>query len=328
MMGAVAELKLPSRRSPAALLALCLMAPLLVACRSIPGTGSVWELGKAQLLEWKVDQIGFDQNSELEASGLAFVGDVLMVASEKYGSLVVVEPNADLRARVIRIDVPRYSELEGVAVAGDVLYLCDEAHAAVYRVDLGSATRLHELAPDTLLEAVPLELEGIDVIGAKIGFEGIEVSLDRAHLYLVLERSEVAENVCVSPIYTLRIEDDRLIRENDPLEIALEDCNWRLTDLAWHDGRLLALKTRFPGERYHLIEIDLDRGLSMLLLDLTVPMVHLGTLGWDNNIEGMAVADDGSLWLVSDNSVSTVIDDPLPPVASKRTLLMRIPARD
>jgi uncharacterized protein YjiK len=328
MMGAMARLKLLLRRRPAALLALLLMAPLLAACRSIPGTGSPWELGQAELLEWKVDQVGFDQDSELEASGLAFVGDVLLVASEKYGSLVVVEPNAELRARVIRIDVPRYSELEGVAVAGDVLYLCDEAHAAVYQVDLDGTTLFHEMAPDTLLEAQHLDLEGIDVIGAKIGFEGIEVSLDREHVYLVLERSQIAKDVCVSPIYTLRIEEVRLVREEDPLEIDLEDCNWRLTDLAWYDGRLLALKTRFPGERYHLIEIDLERATSRLLLDLTVPMVHLGTLGWDNNIEGLAVAEDGSLWLVSDNSVSTVIDDPVPPAARKRTILMRIPARD
>ena len=328
MMGPMAESKSLSRRGPAAFLAVCLMVLLLGGCSSIPGTGSAWELGKAELLEWKVDEVGFDQNSELEASGLAFIGDVLLVASEKYGSLVVVEPNADLRARVIRIDVPRYSELEGVAVADDVLFLCDEAHAAVYRVDLDRAAPLEEMAPNTLLEASPLELEGIDVIGAKIGFEGIEVSLDREHVYLVLERSLIAEDVCVSPIYTLRIEDDRLVRDDDPLEIDLEDCNWRLTDLAWHEGRLLALKTRFPGERYHLIEIDLEQGLSRLLLDMTVPMVHLGTLGWDNNIEGMAIAEDGSLWLVSDNSVSTVIDDPVPPAASKRTILMRIPARD
>jgi uncharacterized protein YjiK len=327
-MGPMAELNYLSRRGLAALPAAFLMVLLLAGCRSIPGTGSAWELGKAQVLEWKVDEVGFDQNSELEASGLAFVGDVLLVASEKYGSLVVVEPEADLRARVIRIDVPRYSELEGVAVADDLLYLCDEAHAAVYRVELDSPTPLQEMAPNTLLEAEHLELEGIDVIGAKIGFEGIEVSPDRQKVYLVLERSQIAKDVCVSPIYTLRIDDDRLVRDDDPVEITLEDCNWRLTDLAWHEGRLLALKTRFPGERYHLIEVDLERGLSRLLLDLTVPMVHFGTLGWDNNIEGMAVAEDGSLWLVSDNSVSTVIDDPVPPAASKRTILMRIPARN
>jgi hypothetical protein len=41
--------------------------------------------------------------------------------------------------------------------------------------------------------------------------------------------------------------------------------------------------------------------------------------------QGLAVTDDGSLWLVSDNAWTEVIDDPTPVFADERTLFMRIP---
>ncbi|MBD3853834.1 MAG: hypothetical protein IFJ96_03555 [Acidobacteria bacterium] len=47
--------------------------------------------------------------------------------------------------------------------------------------------------------------------------------------------------------------------------------------------------------------------------------------GWSNNVEAIAVTGDGALWLVSDNAVTGIIDDDLPPPAESRTLLLRIP---
>jgi hypothetical protein len=49
--------------------------------------------------------------------------------------------------------------------------------------------------------------------------------------------------------------------------------------------------------------------------------------GWSNNVEGLAISPDGALWLVADNAVTGVIDDPLPPWIDVRTLLLRIPLR-
>jgi hypothetical protein len=47
--------------------------------------------------------------------------------------------------------------------------------------------------------------------------------------------------------------------------------------------------------------------------------------GWSNNVEGIAVSGDGSLWMVADNAVTGVIDDQVPPPGESGTLLLRIP---
>jgi hypothetical protein len=47
--------------------------------------------------------------------------------------------------------------------------------------------------------------------------------------------------------------------------------------------------------------------------------------GFNNNVEGVAVTPDGTLWLVSDNAWTLVVDDPEPPRSHEKTLLMRIP---
>jgi len=116
--------------------------------------------------------------------------------------------------------------------------------------------------------------------------------------------------------------------EAEPLEIPLEDCAWRLTGLAWWRGRLLALKTQYPGERYEVVMIDLVSGNCRVVLEMTELLRSLEREGWSNNVEGIAVASDGALWLVADNAVTGVIDDPLPKPTDSRTLLLRIPAQE
>ena len=116
--------------------------------------------------------------------------------------------------------------------------------------------------------------------------------------------------------------------EDEPLEIPLEDCAWRLTGLAWWGERLLALKTQYPGERYEVVAIDPFSGDHRVVVELTELLRSLEREGWSNNVEGIAVASDGALWLVADNAVTGVIDDPLPQRTDNRTLLLRIPAAE
>jgi hypothetical protein len=277
-----------------------------------------WDTAGAEILVWKPDDDHFTQNRALETSGLAFTADEMVAPSEKYARLLFFDDA--LEARVVDLGVPRHAELEGVAWHDGSLYLCDEAHAAVYRVDLSAATRL---VPR--LAAIEMPLEGIEVLGGKIGVEGIEVSDDGNYVHLLLERSGKPEHGCVSRLWLLRIEDGSLVAEGAPIDIPLEDCNWRLTGLAWNDGRLLGLKTQYPGERYHIVEIDRMRGETTLVQDLTDYLRGVRADGWGNNVEGIAIADDGALWLIGDNAVTGVIDDPYPPSTDEKALLVRIP---
>ena len=125
----------------------------------------------------------------------------------------------------------------------------------------------------------------------------------------------------------LRVDKIGLIAEGTPIDLTLEDCNWRLTGLAWMDGRLLGLKTQYPGERYEIVDIDRIAGSFEVVQDLTDYLRGVRADGWGNNVEGIAIDDDGALWLIGDNAVTGVIDEEYPHETDERALLVRIPRR-
>jgi hypothetical protein len=291
----------------------------LVGCTTAgPAPDGPWDIARAEKLVWQPDDEEFGQDRALETSGLAFTDEHLVAPSEKYARLLFFDDA--LAARVVALGVPRHAEIEGVAWHGGSLYLCDEAHAAVYRVDLGSATRMLPR-----LAAVELEIEGVDVVGGKIGVEGIEVSKDGEYVHLLLERSGDPSSGCVSRLWLLRIDEQRLVAEGTPIDLPLEDCNWRLTGLAWQGERLLGLRTQYPGERYEVVEIDRLTSSVAVVQDLTDYLRGVRDEGWGNNVEGIAIDADGALWLFGDNAVTGVIDDPYPPLTDEKALLVRIP---
>lgn len=298
-------------------------------CRSAPSAevspSTAWDLNRAEVLQWSSTHPFFEQRYAIEASGLAISGSILFVPSEKYGRLLLVDTSYELSATPVQIAVPRHAELEGVAVVGDGLLLCDEAHATVYEVVIDREKHDSQTGSDRSIPVRQFSLEGVDVRGGKIGFEGIEVDPDGRTVYLLLERSGTTATGCASRIWNLRRNAEALHSRGDPIEVELEDCAWRLTGLAWWRGRLIALKTQYPGERYVVVTVDLETGATEVVADLTELLRSLAAEGWSNNVEGIAIGSDGSLWLVADNAVTGVIDDPLPGLARDRTLLLRIP---
>jgi uncharacterized protein YjiK len=283
-----------------------------------------WDQAQAERLVWHAQNLVFDQDHALEASGLAASQRFLYVTSEKYATVLQIDME-DLTARVLPLQVPEHSELEGIDLRDGRLYMCDEAHAAVYRFDLGDESRFANGRVSDTLPATELALEGVDVVGGKIGFEGIAVMPGGERVFLLLERSGDAETGCVSIIYPLRVHGESLQLEGEPMVVLLEDCSWRLTALELCDGRLLALKTRFPGEEYVLLEIDPSTGDWWEFLDLTELARGVTADGWGNNLEGMAVALDGRLYLVSDNAVTDIVSAALPPPTSERAVLLSLP---
>jgi hypothetical protein len=204
--------------------------------------------------------------------------------------------------------------------------LCDEAHAAVYEVLIDNEGDLFASPPVEPLPVKALALEGVSVTGGKIGFEGIEVDDEDGTVYLLLERSGDKETGCVSRIWDLQRTDGGLRSDGDPLDVPLADCTWRLTGLAWWGDQFIALRTQFPGYRYEVVTVDLETGDTEVLLNPTSLLRLLAREGWSNNVEGIAVSGDGSLWLVADNAVTGEIDEPLPPPGASGTLLLRIPS--
>jgi len=301
----------------------------VIGCRSAvapESTPSVpWDIARAEVIRWRPDDPAFAQEFALEASGMASSRRFLWVPSEKYGRLLMIKSSGRPRVRTVPLSVRRHSELEGVALVAGGVILCDEAHAAVYEVMIDNE---EDLFATQILNPLPVSvfsLEGVSVRGGKIGFEGIEVNPDDGTVYLLLERSGDEDMGCVSRIWSLHRTGAILRSDGNPIDVTLEDCTWRLTGLAWWNSRLIALKTKFPGELYKIVSVDLRTGDDEVLLDPTDLLRSLAGDGWSNNVEGIAVGDDGSLWLVADNAVTGVIDDPLPPRGESRTLLLRIP---
>jgi hypothetical protein len=280
-----------------------------------------WDLDRVEILEWRADDPAFSQDRALEASGMAMHRGRLVVSVETYGRLLLIEPEPPHEARVVRLGVPVYSELEGVTFSGDTAFICDEAHAAVYAVELSGGPTSGPFP------TVQLSIRGVGVRGGKIGFEGVASGEDPSILYVLLERSGDHESGCVSKIFTMRIAEDGLTPEGDPLIIDLEDCNWRLTGLEMWQGRLLALKTQFPGDRYEVIAVDIATGEWHVVLEMTDLLRSVRADGWGNNVEGIAVDEDGTLYLVGDNAVTGRVETAEPPPTDEKTLFLRIPPR-
>jgi len=308
---------------------LFLLLTSATGCRSAtaPGPKSTppWNLAQAELVRWQADEPFFAQDFAIEASGLAASDRFLWVSSEKYGGMLLVDILGRRYVKTVRVGVPKHAELEGVALVDGGVLICDEAHAAVYEVLIDDEQQVFASPPIQPLPVAALTLEGVAVRGGKIGFEGIEVDEDDGTVYLLLERSGTEETGCVSRIWGLQRADGALRSDGDPLEVQLEDCTWRLTGLAWWEGGLIALRTQFPGMRYEVVTVDLQTGDTEVLLNPTKLLRLLAREGWSNNVEGIAVSGDGSLWLVADNAVTGVIDDPFPPRGESHTLLLRIP---
>ena len=311
-------------------LLLVLAVSIQIGCRSVSSPDAEffppWDVDRAHVVRWSADDSSFEQDFAIEASGLAASRGLLFAPSEKYGRLLLVNAIDDeMQVKNVRLAVPPHSELEGVALVDGGVLLCDEAHAAVYEVMIEDEQRLFAATDPAPLPVRNLDLEGVAVRGGKIGFEGIEVDPEDGTVHLLLERSGDDSSGCKSRIWSLRRTAGALRSDGDPIDVVLEDCAWRLTGLAWWKGRLIALKTQFPGERYKIVAVDLETGNTESLLDLTNLLRSLARKGWSNNVEGIALGGDGSLWLVADNAVTGVIDNPLPPQIERRTLLLRLP---
>jgi len=321
------------RLTPTARVALAAVSALLLlgGCSSrgrvAAEAPAPWDTARAEPVVWTSADPSFSQEFAIEASGMAAGGRYLYIPSEKYSRLLVFERGGANRVGVVRLDVPLHAELEGVTVTADGLLFCDEAHAAVYEVAGAGEDVIAAAVGGLPVEVQKLELEGVAVPGGKIGFEGIETDPETGEVVLLLERHGSDETGCVSKIYRLRRDGSTLVAEGGPVEVPLEDCAWRLTGLAWWNDRLIALKTQYPGEQYRIVSVDPGTGTTEVVLELTELLRSLGAQGWSNNVEGLAVAPDGALWLVADNAVTGVIDDPLPPSIAVRTLLLRIPLR-
>jgi len=309
---------------------ICVATAICVGCASDRGGRSAasrveaWNLGAFELVRWQLDgNESFSQDHAIEASGLTSSEAYLFVAAEKYNTIVVIDPNRGYRAHTLELDLPEGSEIEGLAWAGDRLLMCDEAHGAILeaRLETGSWG-----SSESSLATRRLTMVDLEVPGGKVGLEGIAATSDGRRIYALVERLRDGGQ-CKSVIHRLFRSSGVLRTDGEPLIISLEDCAWRVSGLHYHSGNLMALMTRFPGEIYRVVRINPRSGSWKTVLEITELAVSLGRGGASNNLEGLTVASDGSLYIVSDNAATESRPSADPPLANRGTLLIRMPPR-
>ncbi len=308
------------------LLLICALPMVAVGCRSAGSGGPVsetngpwWDVNRAEYLVWDADDPSFQQEMALEGSGLVAHEGKLLACSEKYAHLLRIDPET-LQAEALELGLPKFAEIEGVTVDGGEILLCDEANAAVWVGDFS------DVSSNGRIDLRRLNLDGLSLSGGKLGVEGITVSPGPSReVFLMLERSGKPDQGCRATIFRLVRLGEALENHGNPLVIPMEDCNWRLTGLQFWNGHLLALKTRYPGERYEVVEVNTMSGELTTVLEMTDLLVGVRDKGWGNNVEGLTVTEDGALWMISDNAMTHKIERSKPALARDKTLLLRLP---
>jgi len=289
---------------------------LVSACRTAAPPAPAlpqWDMSGAEFLQWKADDPNFGPDRAVEASGMAAGDGVLWVPLEKYSRILQIDTDS-LEARVLEIPLPAETEIEALTREGDDGFLMtDEAHGAVFALDRNFRPRR-------------VDIRGIEFEGSKDGIEGITAA-GNTQVFLLLERSRNPDGSCYSTVFPLRRSDEGLDWEEKELILPLEDCNWRLSGLDYFRGHLLALKTRFPGQRYRLVEINPQTAHVTPVLDMTDLILKAEEEGFHGNLEGLAVDNDGVLWIVSDDAMTQKASDGPPPEVSRKSLLLRIPPK-
>jgi hypothetical protein len=99
-----------------------------------------------------------------------------------------------------------------------------------------------------------------------------------------------------------------------------------MASLELRNGRLLALKTRYPNKTYMIVEIDPESGQWRNLSKLDALAKKMKKAGYGDNLEGLAVTSGGDLYVVSDNAMTGAVETRVPPPAEERTLFLHLPA--
>ncbi len=289
----------------------------------------MWDFDAVELVTWKTEDDGFAQDRAIEASGLTASENFLYVVSEKYASLLQIDPSSGYKMVAVPLLVPEGAELEGVTWTDGQLYVCDEANAAVYSIPIADESALCDRDPSSPLPVTKLEFVDFEIPAGKTGLEGIAVDSRNNRLYLLFERAEI-DGGCEARIYPLQINSLGTGGQNpslagDLIIVPLEDCNWRLAGLTLDHNRLVGIKSQYPGEQYQLVGIDPVSGTTTLIEDITDFGRSLRPKGYGNNLEGITIGFGDQLFLVVDNADTWARRGEMPPAAEDETAFISIP---
>jgi uncharacterized protein YjiK len=247
-----------------------------------------------------------DMNKQVCISGMKFYKNQLYFASERCPYIIVFDPEKRVITNTINLRVSQNFEMEGMTSYKDKLYLVSESMAAVYEVTIATG------AVKTIQTSIPLP----EKLKSGDGMEGIAANEKNNKFYLLRERNE---DLSRSQLYTFSIEKGNdnspfLLKFENMIELPLENPQWRYSDICVDsdNARLLCLKSYSKGKfrQQYLESIDIDAAGNLLPgTRKTVPVENFTdasnaykTQDYSMNLEGITIDDNGTIYIISDNT--------------------------
>ncbi len=257
-------------------------------------------------------------------SGMKYLDGKLYMASERCPVIMVVDTATGQLVNSLPITVPQEFEMEGLTSYQGQLFLITENIAAVYAVNPANGA----LGTIVTSQALPPKSKSGD------GMEGIAANEAKNRFYLLRER---IEDMTKSQILTFIAEKapDNTIRltYESTIELALETPQWRYADICFDakTGRLLCLKSFSKGKLrkqfIEALETDENGTLNPATLQ-NIPVTAFSEISnqykdedYSMNLEGITIDENGTIYIVSDNTSGKAICDAL---AKEKTILLKL----
>jgi len=295
---------------------------ILYLAFSLPGIAQ-----PSPLDAYTVDQINLppDLNKQVCISGMKFYNKQLYLASERCPFIIVFDPEKRQISNTINLRVPQNFEMEGMTSYKDKLYLVSESKAAVYEVTIATG------AVKTMQTSIPLP----EKLKSGDGMEGIAANEKNNKFYLLRERNE---DLTKSQLYTFSVEKssesgDFMLKYESMIEMPLETPQWRYSDICFDSDkdRLLCLKSYSKGKsrQQYLESIDIDNSGKLLeATRKTIPVekftdasIAYKTQDYSMNLEGITIDDNGTIYIISDNTSGKASCDV---EAKEKTILLHL----
>ena len=264
-------------------------------------------------------------NKQVCISGMKSYNGQLYFASERCPKIIVFDPIKEVISRSIDIQVPQNFEMEGMTSYKDKLYLLSENVAAVYEVTIATG------AVKTIQTSITLPAKSKD----GDGMEGIAANEKNNKFYLLRERDD---DMSHSQIYTFTIQPGNdgssiTLKNESMIELSLESPQWRYSDICVdiENSRLLCLKSYAKGKfrQQYMESINIDANGKLLPETLkNIPVENFTdasntykTQDYSMNLEGITIDDNGTIYMISDNTTGKANCDM---VAKEKTILLQL----
>jgi uncharacterized protein YjiK len=264
-------------------------------------------------------------NKQVCISGMKFYNSQLYFASERCPKIIVFDPAKAIISNTIDLQVPQNFEMEGLTSYKDKLYLVSENIAAVYEVTIATG------AIKIIQTSTPLP----EKAKSGDGMEGIAANEKNNKFYLLRERDE---DMSHSQIYTFSVESGNenspiVLKSETMIELPLENPQWRYSDICVDsaNSRLLCLKSYSKGKfrQQYLESINIDADGKLLPETLkNIPVENFTdasnsykTQDYSMNLEGITIDNNGTIYIVSDNTSGKANCDM---EAKEKTILLQL----